>query len=48
VQAPHATSVARLDIMLMFAHRGLLVPPFRTSSRLQDLAWDSALQGLIK
>jgi hypothetical protein len=48
VQAPHATSVVRLGIMLMFAHRGLLVPPFRTSSRLHDLARDSTLSGLIK
>jgi hypothetical protein len=48
VQAPHATSVVRLGIMLMFAHRGLLVPPFRTSSRLHDLARDSTLPGLIK
>jgi hypothetical protein len=48
VQAPHATSVVRLDIMLTFTHRGLLVPSFRTSSRLQDLARDSALPGLVK
>jgi hypothetical protein len=30
VQTPHATSVVRLGIMLMFARRGLLVPLFRT------------------
>jgi hypothetical protein len=48
VQAPHATSVVRLGIMLIFAHRGLLPPPSRTSSRLQDLARDSLLLGLIK
>jgi hypothetical protein len=32
----------------MFAHRGLLLPQFRISSRLQDLARDSLLPGLIK
>jgi hypothetical protein len=32
----------------MFAHRGLLLPQFRTNSRLQDLARDSLLPGLIK
>ena len=34
--------------MLMFVHRELLLPPLRTSSRLQDLARDSLLPGLIK
>jgi predicted aspartyl protease len=48
VQALLATSVGRLDIMQMFAHRGLLLPQFRTSSRLRDLARDSLLPGLIK
>jgi hypothetical protein len=48
VQAPHTTSVGRLGIMLMFVRRGFLLPPFRTSSRLQDLARDSLLPGLIK
>jgi hypothetical protein len=48
VQALLATSVGRLDIMQMFVHRGLLLPQFRTSSRLQDLARDSLLPGLIK
>jgi hypothetical protein len=48
VQAPHATSVVRLGIMPMFAHRGLLVPPSKTSSGLQVLARDSASPGLIK
>jgi hypothetical protein len=48
VQALLATSVGRLDIMQMFAHRGLLLPQFRTNSRLQDLARDSLLSGLIK
>jgi hypothetical protein len=47
VQAPHATSVVRQGIMLMFVRRGLLLPPFRTSIRLQDLAKDSLLPGLI-
>jgi hypothetical protein len=48
VQAPHATSVVRLGIMLMFVHRGLLLPQSKTSSRLPDLARDSVLPGLIK
>jgi hypothetical protein len=48
VQAPHATSTVRLDIMLMYAHKVLLVPPSRTSNRLKDLVKDSALPGLIK
>jgi hypothetical protein len=48
VQAPLASSVGRLDIMQMFAHRGLLLPQFRISSRLQDLARDTLLLGLIK
>jgi hypothetical protein len=48
VLVPHAISVVRLGIMLMFARRGLLLPQFRTSSRLQDLARDSLLPGLIK
>jgi hypothetical protein len=48
VQALLATSVGRLDIMQMFAHRGLLLPQFRISSRLQDLARDSLLLGLIR
>jgi hypothetical protein len=48
VQVPHATSAVRLGIMLMFVRRGLLVPLSRTSSRLQDLARDSVLPGLIK
>jgi hypothetical protein len=48
VQALLATSVGRLNIMQMFAHRGLLLPQFRTSSRLRDLARDSLLRGLIK
>jgi hypothetical protein len=48
VQSLLATSVGRLDIMQMFAHRGLLLLQFRISSRLQDLARDSLLPGLIK
>jgi hypothetical protein len=48
VQALLVSSVGRLDIMQMFAHRGLLLPQFRISSRLQDLARDSLLPGLIK
>jgi hypothetical protein len=48
VLVPHATSVVRLGIVLMFVHRGLLPPSFRTSNRLQDLAKDSLLPGLIK
>jgi hypothetical protein len=48
VPALLATSVGRLDIMQMFAHRGLLLPQFRTSSRLRDMARDSLLPGLIK
>jgi hypothetical protein len=48
VQALLATSVGRLDIMQMFAHRGLLLPQFQISSRLQDLVRDSLLPGLIK
>ena len=48
VQAPHVTSAVRLGTMPMFAHRGLLVPPPKTSSRLQVLARDSTLPGLIK
>jgi hypothetical protein len=48
VVVPHATSVVRQGIMLMFVRRGLLLHPFRTSSRLQDLARDSLLPGLIK
>jgi hypothetical protein len=48
VQAPHATSVIRLGIMLMFVRGGLLLPPFRTNNRLHDLARDSLLPGLIK
>jgi hypothetical protein len=48
VQALLATSVGRLDIMQMFAHRGLLLPEFRISSTLQDLARNSLLPGLIK
>jgi hypothetical protein len=48
VLVPHATSVVRLGIMLMFVHRGLLLHPFRTSSRLRDLARDSLFPGLIK
>jgi hypothetical protein len=48
VQALLASSVGRLDIMQMFAHRGLLPPQFRISSRLQDLARDTLLLGLIK
>jgi hypothetical protein len=38
----------KTGIMLMFVHRGLLLHPCRTSNRLQDLANDSALPGLIK
>jgi hypothetical protein len=48
VLVPHAISVVRLVIMLMFVHRGLLLHPFRTSSRLRDLTRDSLLPGLIK
>jgi hypothetical protein len=48
VQAPLASSVGRLDIMQMSAHRGLLLPQFRISYRLQDLARDTLLRGLIK
>jgi hypothetical protein len=48
VQALLATSVGRLDIMQIFAHRGLLLPQFRTNSRLWDLVSDSLLPGLIK
>jgi hypothetical protein len=48
VQALLATNVRRLDIMQMFAHRELLLPQFRISNRLQDLARDSLLPGLIK
>jgi hypothetical protein len=48
VQALHATSVGRLDITQMSAQRGLLLPQFRTNSRLQDLARDTLLLGLIK
>jgi hypothetical protein len=48
VQTLLATSVGRLGIMQMFAHRGLLLLQFRISSRLQDLARDSLLPGLIK
>jgi hypothetical protein len=48
VQALLATSMRRLDIMQMFAHRGLLLLQFRISTRLQDLARDSLLPGLIK
>jgi hypothetical protein len=48
VQALLATSVGRLNIMQMFAHRGLLLPQFRTNSRLQHLTRDTLLLGLIK
>jgi hypothetical protein len=48
VQAPYVTSAVRLGTMPMFAHRGLLVPPPKTSSRLQVLARDSTFPGLIK
>jgi hypothetical protein len=48
VQVLLATSVGRLDIMQMFAHRGLLLLKFRIISRLLDLARDSLLPGLIK
>jgi hypothetical protein len=48
VLVPHAISVVRLGIMLMFDHRGLLLHPFKTRSRLQDLARESLLPGLIK
>jgi hypothetical protein len=48
VQALLASSVGRLDIMQMFAHRGLLLPQFRISSSLPDLAKNSLLPGLIK
>jgi hypothetical protein len=48
VHAPHATSVVRLGIMLMFAHIGLPVPPSKTRNRLQVLARDSVLPGSIK
>jgi hypothetical protein len=48
VQAPYATRVVRLGIMPIYARRGLLVPPSKTSSRLQVLARDSTLSGLIK
>jgi hypothetical protein len=48
VQALLASSVGRLYIMQMYAHRGLLLLQFRISSKLQDLARDSLLPGLIK
>jgi hypothetical protein len=48
VLVPHATSVVRRGIMLMFVRRGLQLHPCRTSTRLQDLARDSLLPGLIK
>ena len=48
VQPLLASSVGRLDIMQMFADRGLLLPQFRISSRLQDLARDILLPRLIK
>jgi hypothetical protein len=48
VLVPHATSVVRRGILLMFVHRGLLLHSCRTCSRLQDLARDSLLPGLIK
>jgi hypothetical protein len=48
VQPLLASSVGRLDIMQMFADRGLLLPQFRISSRLQDLARDTLLPGLTK
>jgi hypothetical protein len=48
VLVPHATSVVRLGIMLMFIRRVLLLLLSRTSSRLEDLTRDSLLPGLIK
>jgi predicted aspartyl protease len=48
VLVPHAISVVRLVIMLMFVHRGVLLHLCRTSSRLRDLARDSLLPGLIR
>jgi hypothetical protein len=48
VQAPLASSVGRLDIMQMSAHKGLLLPQFRIGSKLQDLARDTLLPRLIK
>jgi hypothetical protein len=48
VQELHVTSAVRLGTMPMFVHRGLLVPSSKTSSKLQDLARDSTLPGLIK
>jgi hypothetical protein len=48
VQELHVTSAVRLGTMPMFVHRGLLVPSSKTSSKLQDLARDSTLPGLMK
>jgi hypothetical protein len=48
VQALYVISAVRLGTMPMFVHRGLLVPPSKISSRLHDLARDSALPELIK
>jgi hypothetical protein len=48
VLVPHATSVVRLVIMLIFVHRGVLLHLCRTSSRLRDLARDSLLPGSIR
>jgi hypothetical protein len=48
VQAPLVSSVGRLDTMQISAHRGLLLLQFRISSKLQELARDILLPGLIK
>jgi hypothetical protein len=48
VLVPHAISVVRQVIMLMFVLRGVLLQLCRTSNRLQDLARDSLLLGLIR
>jgi hypothetical protein len=48
VLVPHAISVVRQVIMLLFVHKGVLLHLCRTSSRLRDLARDSLLPGLIR
>jgi hypothetical protein len=48
VQAPLVSSVGRLDIMQMSAHRGLLLLQFRIGSKFHDLARDTLLPRLIK
>jgi hypothetical protein len=48
VLVPHAISVVRLVIMLMFVRGGVLLHLYRTNIRLQDRARDSLLPGLIR